>query len=291
VPQLYWRLVFGRTTETKPAADLARIVLGIAGLPGGYPVAAEILYMHFRSPTDMPVHWDPVLVDCGRQLLRTFAVDQDQQGAGYRLARIATICLRGPEAGSDASLICNRIVDASGTGFGAVRQLGELIEVLLTSHPQVALDCCLGGTQDRSPVLTWLLTRDEHRNPLGKVPIPILLDWAGQDPETRLPRLANVIPVLDTKADPLAWNEAALALLNATPDRATLFRRLAERLRPRIWGGSLADILERRRPLIQQFFHDNDPAVCQVAREIDSHLQREIAAEAAREVNRDERFE
>jgi hypothetical protein len=82
-----------------------------------------------------------------------------------------------------------------------------------------------------------------------------------------------------------------LALLDAAPNRAALLKHLAGRLSPRSWSGSLADILERRRPLIQRFFADEDPAVCQVAREIDSHLERKIAAEAACEVNRDERFE
>jgi hypothetical protein len=166
-----------------------------------------------------------------------------------------------------------------------------LIETLLTLHPHVALDCWLGDIQNPLQVLMWRLAHNEDRNPFGKVPAPILLDWAAQDPVTRFPRLADVIPVLDAKADPLAWSDATLTLLNAAPDRATLFQRLAERLRPSGWTGSLADTLERRRPLIQQFFSDDDPTVRQIAREIDSRLQREIAAEAAPEVNRDERFE
>jgi hypothetical protein len=66
---------------------------------------------------------------------------------------------------------------------------------------------------------------------------------------------------------------------------------LAERLRPSSWSGSLAVVLEQRRPLIQHFFDDEDPSVREAARGIDHSLQREIDAEAEREVKRDERFE
>jgi len=291
-PRQYSPLMFGRTTQSIPAADLARLVLGIAALPGGYGVAVEVLYMYFHASQDALTHRASPLLDCGRQLLRTVPVDEDQQATGYRLARIATVCLWGAEAAQDASLICNRIVDASAVSLGSARKLDDLIGVLLTLYPQPALDCWLGDRHDCSHMLTWRLVRDDDRNPFGKVPIPILMEWAAQDPATRFPRLADAIPVLArTKVEPHAWSESALALLDAAPDRATLLKVLGVRLRPSHWGGSLADILERRRPLIQQFFADQDPAVRQVAREIDRYLQREIADEVAREVNRDERFE
>ncbi|HSO81824.1 hypothetical protein [Thiocapsa sp.] len=91
-----------------------------------------------------------------------------------------------------------------------------------------------------------------------------------------------------------AWSEIALSLLIEAPDRAVMLKGLAEGLRPSSWSGSLAVVLEQRRPLIQRFFNDEDPAVRQAARAIDHSLQREIDAEAERderEIKRDERFE
>ena len=70
-----------------------------------------------------------------------------------------------------------------------------------------------------------------------------------------------------------------------------MLRGLTARLHPSGWSGSLADILEQRRPLIQHFLDDEDPAVRQVAREFGDALLTDIAAERSREVNRDERFE
>jgi len=71
---------------------------------------------------------------------------------------------------------------------------------------------------------------------------------------------------------------------------SAVLRGLATQLPASGWIGSLADILERRRSLIQAFL-DDDPAVRQVARETDDRLQREISVERSHEVGRDERFE
>ena len=130
-----------------------------------------------------------------------------------------------------------------------------------------------------------------NRNPLGKIPTPILLEWAERDPVIRFPRLAGLIPALVVRDKVRAWSDSALALLSAAPDRAAVLRDLAAQLHPRLGFGSLADILEQRRPLIQHFLDDEDPAVCKVAREIDNALLEDIPAERSREVDRDERFE
>jgi hypothetical protein len=131
----------------------------------------------------------------------------------------------------------------------------------------------------------------EDRNPLSVVPLPILLEWADGDPDTRFPRLAGIIPAFEQKDGVTTWSEGALALLSAAPNRAAVLRGLATQLHPRACFGSLADILERRRLLLQAFLADDDPAVRQVARETDDSLQHEIASERRGEVNRDERFE
>jgi len=82
-----------------------------------------------------------------------------------------------------------------------------------------------------------------------------------------------------------------LALLEDAPNRSAVLRGLAGQLHPSCWSGSLVNILEKRRELIQRFLGDEDPEVRQVAREIDHLLRQDMAAWQAREVDRDERFE
>jgi hypothetical protein len=109
----YRYLGLGPATETIPPVDLARIILGIAGLPDGYKVAVDILATHLGLRKAPPTDWDPSLLDCGRELLRTYPADQINHSAGYQLAKIARVCLRGLGAAPDAGLVCLWIADGS----------------------------------------------------------------------------------------------------------------------------------------------------------------------------------
>jgi hypothetical protein len=158
-------------------------------------------------------------------------------------------------------------------------------------HPPVALDFFLGGVRDEWGHREIFSIDREARSPLSKVPTAVLLDWAHGDPVTRFPQLAGVVPAFANQDGAAAWSETALAILDDAPDRAAVLRSLVAQRHQSGWSGSLADILEKRCELIRRFLDDEDPAVRQVAREIDNALLEDIAAERSHEVDRDERFE
>lgn len=290
-PGMYQNLGFPRTAEGIAPADLGDLVLGIANLPDGHGVALGILHMHFHGGRDKQSAWDPTLIDCGRRLLTSHPFDQIMEHADYELAEIATACLSGNGSATDAKRLCRRISEATKNGRTFWRNFGTLIKRLFALHPSVALDCWLGCAQDDWRHHVHFFNAREDHSPLNEGPASLLLEWAAGDPDTRFPRLAGIIPAFEQKDGVTTWSEGALALLRAGPDRAVVLQGLATQFHPSGWSGSLADILERRRPLLQAFLNDDDPAVRQVARETDDSLQREIALERAHEANRDERFE
>ncbi len=292
-PRIYWNLALGRTTDTIPPAALSRIVLGIAGLPdGGHGVAVEILHMHFHGGRGEQSAWDPLLIDCGRRVLASYPLDQVNHHEAYKLAKIARVCLSNSESAIDVTGLCHGVSDALKNRRTSWWELRELMKALFALHPLVALDCWVAGWRDerRHYDLHFFNGTADH-NPVNVVPVSILLEWADGDPDTRFPRLAGIIPALGQKDGVTTWSEGALALLRAGPDRAAVLRALATQLHQSSGSGSLADILERRRPLLQELLADDDPAVRQAAREIDDGLQQEIESERSLEVNRDERFE
>jgi hypothetical protein len=248
--------------------------------------------MHFHGGRGEQSAWDPLLIDCGRRLLASYPLDQVNHNEAYELAEIATVCLSDIESATEAERLCYRISDASANGQVSWLDLEELIKTLFSLHPFVALDCWFSGGQDewRHSYMDFLNGMDD-RNPLKRVPLPLLLEWANGDPDTRFTRLASTIPAFEKEDGATQLSEVALALLGTGPDRAAVLQGLASQIHPRGWSGSLADILERRRPLFQAFLDDDDPAVRQVARETDDRLQREITFERSREGERDERFE
>ena len=212
-PRTYWNLCLGRTTETIPPAALSRIVLGIAGLPDGHGVALEILHMHFHGGRDKQSAWDPSLIDCGRRLLASHPLEQVEHHADYKLAEIATVCLSGSGSAPDAEHLCRRISDATTNGRTFWRNLEKLIKTLFALHPLVALDCWLADAQDDWRHHVHIFNSREDHNPLNVVPLPLLLEWADSDPDTRFPRLAGIIPAFEQEDGVTAWSEGALALL------------------------------------------------------------------------------
>jgi len=168
-------MAFGKTTETISPTDLGRIIPGIAGMTDGYPVAVEILSMHFHGQREDQTRWDAALIDCGRLLLRSYPFDRLNQTTEYELATIAKVCLRDNDAAEDAGLVCRRLVEHHTEQLISRFQLDGLVEALFTFHPQVALDCFLGGVQDEWRHREILSIDLEARNPLCKVPTQVFL--------------------------------------------------------------------------------------------------------------------
>ncbi len=291
----YLTLAYNRQViEGVPPTELGRLLLTLAEQAEGYDVAVEILSMYFgSSPEDDQLPWDSTLLDCGRQLLLGYPLEDAKQNVDYKLRKIAELCLTGSHMASDAQALCERVRDTARDWRRNLQELDELVECLLELHPHVALNCWLEDDAKH-----WANVVDQfvgtYRNPLGKVPPAILLQWAEQEPETGYLRLAAVVPLFDRDEETGAsgWSEIALALLESAPDRQSVFQTLViERIRPNSWSGSLTAILEQRCSLVSQFLEDSDPGIRQSTQRLDRDLRTEIEQERTREHIRDERFE
>lgn len=287
----YSPLAYGKTTEAMAACDLSRILLGIAALPGGYITAVEILSMHFHGQPGNQTNMAGCLIDCGQQLLRSCPLDVERTAWGYRLKNIAMRCLIGPKGIEVTIALCERIRERGQSTPFIGDELNAVIEAILDLHPTTALDIWLGPETKEK----WLdeLFQDDIRDPrpLDRVPTQTLLDWAGTDPEIRYPRLARAVPAFKKEDAGMLWSELALMLLRTAPDRAAVFAGFESQFIPHYWSGSLADLLEERRPLIQQFINDQDPRVSSVAQRINDSLLKQIDKARSFEAHRDRGFE
>jgi hypothetical protein len=72
-------------------------VLTIAGMPAGYDIAIEILYMRLHSEKDRKEPIAQELVDTGRELLRQHRFASKNDLEGYRIGAIAKCCITGEQ--------------------------------------------------------------------------------------------------------------------------------------------------------------------------------------------------
>ena len=209
----------------------------------------------------------------------------------YYLARIAKQCLQGAESAEEVGALCERLLDDfDKPGVGPL-DYRDLIDALMEIQPLTALDHFL-TEQPRNYWHSYLFHRDsDDHNPLFRVPIETLVEWAQADPRERFPQLARTVPVVGTKDGRLVWTDGALAILAAAPERGIVFSQLTEGFYPTSWSGSIIPYYEMRRELLRQFFNDHDEQVRDRARQVDKDLQKAIENERQQETKRDERFE
>lgn len=133
----------------------------------------------------------------------------------------------------------------------------------------------------------------ERANPLDTVPDDVLISWAQSKPSEYFPRLAAIITPF-RQANSLAaleWTPLAMQILALAPDRPAVLAAFSRNLYPHSWSGSLAELLEGRRVLLQALMSYSDPAVEAWARVRDEALVREIESERLRDRRADARFE
>jgi hypothetical protein len=141
------------------------------------------------------------------------------------------------------------------------------------------------------------LAGNHQRNPMDQMSDETLLMWCKQDPATRFAALASATSVfgVSTNGIPTSWTSRGSLLVHRAPDPIAVMGTIVARLRPTIWSGSRATIMESNANLLRQFdARGNDELAAFIDTEI-VRLLREAAAQREWETThdraRDEMFE
>lgn len=293
---MFRHLAFGRAADPIPPSDFKEIVLTIAGMPAGYDVAVEMLYMRLHSEKDRKEPIAQELVDTGRALLRQHSLASWNDREGYRIGTIAKDCLAGEQGAAVATALSATLKTAVATHKTHAFYHGDLLDGLFTVQPYATLDALCGG-EAKELELGIRVLRDAggRKNPLAAVPEAELLRWCDQVPQSRYPALASIIFVIEkVKDNSPRWTSVALRFLERAPDQVSVLQQFVRQFRPSGgWSGSLAAILESKSALLAQL--DAYPALSDALAQEQKRLQEWIEGERGRETasdrERDERFE
>jgi hypothetical protein len=293
-------LALGRASDPIRGSDLKAILLALASDPSGCDSAVEILYMRLFSDRQDKKPIDPPLVEAGRKLLKSFEFKKHNRSGDHRIDSIVKVCLAGPDGADGAKALCARLKKAITAyktyAFENEHLLGSLFKV----QPLVALDVFFGGNAASQKSGCEIISdASRHRlNPLNGVPVAELLTWCSMQPKERFPLMARAVTIFKGSQDqssPLAWSDAALALIDKAPHRLAVIKQLVHRFRPMSWSGSRAVAMERGLPLLESLKLHPEAAVAAFAGSEEQRLRSEIETEKLRESRedreRDERFE
>lgn len=302
-------LAGGRVCDKIPGANFGRLLIAISEREDGLETALQILHMRLYSFRSESLEIGPEDRETGRALLSQVTFKNVNQRDGHRLGEIAQLCLSSSGDFLLIDQLCRRLRDGITNFYIYASHYGDLIAALASLCPRVVLDQLVAGPQQDRTERRGLfsLLRDGRRCPLQNISDTVLLNWAMERPKERFLQLAEVIQIwvceegsqasddLDATIRELSWAPIALRLVHEAPNPLAVLSVYRSRFRPSGWGGSLAEILRNRLPLLDRFFNDPDERIARWARDAKDSLETEIEEARQRESDRDrdlhERFE
>ncbi|MBS0298197.1 MAG: hypothetical protein JSR45_18005 [Proteobacteria bacterium] len=292
------------------AAENRRILAAVAKKDGGWSVAMDVLADRLHAVSAGRLEITDEDVDLGRSLLEAPQLGVVSNHEAYEIAMVARACLTPADA-VIAEHICLEIINTLQSHRVNVWDYGHLLDVIAERFPRTLLDTFAGdgpeAPYDRRHLLDDL--RMFHADPLEKVPPTVLFEWANEDPGQRFAALAQVIrlwrktgatqegpsAIDDDASAALEWTPNAWRIIRSAPEPEPVLRAVQERLEPRSWSGSRADLVMARRTLVEQLVDDEKPEIALWARSAVAFLDEQIAHdrewEARHRSDRDERFE
>lgn len=289
----YQSLGYGQVTNDIPSSTYRRIVLAVANLPDGFPVALDLFTMRLYSLKSDKVDIDQETLGLGRDLLIRIDFQVDDENFAYHVNEIAVACLQGPDASDTTLKLCVNLARALSDYRTGAWHYRELAGTLFRLQPQAALNILLSG--QRKPHRTSLLSMFSNfgDSPVNCTAPDVLLAWANQDPTGRYPQLAKEICLFKKNGDheKLAWSPLAQHLLKHAPDRTSVLKIFSSRFRPTSWMGSLADVLTPYLHMVRELSSNPDTVIAAWARDQEISLAQQIEAERQRDRRVDESFE
>lgn len=298
----YQNLAYGRVLDNLSGKELADLVLAIAREPGGCKVGLELVSMRLYSDNSAKREPLPEVLEAGRALLGAYDFHKKDSRAtvdDYELGIVASAALSGKEGASVAKVLCRNFMAAVENFRISSHDYGELLKSLLTVQPFTTLDELFSGdlkSQQRSVrVLNDLL--HFRRNVLDGLTDETVITWCDRNPTVRYPLAASFVLLFKrpNEGAPHEWTMLAKRLLADAPDKRLVINKIADRLRPTSWTGSLASKLEMRLELLKGLQVSDDGSFDGPLDEAKRRLQAQIKFERQREEKednaRDSRFE
>ena len=288
----YRNLGFGRASDRITPSAFRKLLLGIVGLPGGFPIAIDLLRMRLHTFKADKILIDQESLALGRELLIRCTFDDENDNIDYHVAEIARACMAGSTAALEAKQVCENFLHAL-KGDSKAWSYDQLARVLFELQPEVALDVFFEKSDNRHrSVLFRMSMIDEQDGPVNRVPKEILLSWAGKDVANRFPWIAREIRLFDKRIDgSFEWSTIALHLLEHATDRKAVLSAFGAHIVPGSWSGSLADVLIPYLQPIRALLGHEDSAVREWASTCERGMQERIDDARSQDRKTDASFE
>ena len=275
-----------------PPIALRALLLDIADLSDGVEIALDILHMHFHRDREAGRPRNPALIELGRKLLRRADFSKKGVLRDFGLHTIIRLCCAGLEGEATAREVCMNIRNEMEGSYLSHHDLSHVLMALFETQPSATLDMFL--LPEPAPQNHRMFTTDfGFCTPVEDMDPAVLRQWADREPTARYPLLGHVISMFVRRLDDEdnGISPLFLEMLDYAPDKRVFLGGFWERLQPRSWSGSLADILTRRKAQMLTLRDSAHADVRQWIDEIEPELEQWIDHERNRNREDEKSFE
>lgn len=198
---------------------------------------------------------------------------------------------------NEVARLLRQIIPTDGKKYGNYNETRKVaMRPFFEKQPVVALEeVCQPDEEGSYDYLYFLLGnrfQDDGASMLGLVPDEALLDWCKIDLKKRVPVALEHLPIFEAnenesgllnprKSIKLLWKEAE--------DKREALAHLVNRIQPRSWSGSRADIIEKRANILAALEDDATPDMLEAIAEKRGELKHLIEQERAHELKEQKR--
>lgn len=212
----------------------------------------------------------------------------------HAMARTLSKCLRGDNGGG-ADRVTNAIVSRAARRYGSTYDVSKTLGTLANLAPSNFLNRVFPDDAD-GPAIRF--REDDRADPLPMISPEELIHWCRQHKD-RWSRIAPYINPFSRNAERAGEGSGisalALAVLDTTPDPASMIECFFQHLPPKSWSGSRAAIIERRLSMLETLREHRSlevgETINRLSLETRGRLDRIRRGEQDEDRERDQRFE
>jgi len=301
-PFMYESILWREQYADLPRIRLLELAERLLSKASGDNVILHALSMrlHGKEKSADTLGADFRLIGLAAAIQRIKNSDRGQRGTiDFYMERVIDAALRFD--GNEAKKIewLDAIFNVIDEHYGYFLGFEKTIATTVALMPESFLNCIFECTEEQQQGRQFFIRRGSlRRSPLADVSTSVLIEWcrARNDPSVWAAIAAGV--TLWSKNDEqnvLTLHEAAIELLEASPEPLAVLESFAERITPSSWTGSLANIMQARSRVIGALSKHERPDIAEAAKTVcekmSQWVERQKEREQREDSEREQRFE
>lgn len=220
-------------------------------------------------------------------------INRDYGRTEHDLDVVLNFALKLTASENEVAVILQKIIEAENTeNKRFYYDCGEILEPFFQYFPRLTLDIIYipdeNGSYTNANRMVSKNISERRESAIANVPKKMLLEWCDYAPEHRYTFAAKTCRLFDEfneQTNEIRLSEVAKSVFANAPDKKLVLSIITERFRPSSWSGSLAGILEKRKPLLNEFVSEEDTSLNNEIETVKANFQKWIDTEKVREAD------